>query len=57
MLQIWDRDFFSSNAFIGDASVNFTDIANEAWETGMRVQKKGDMDLQDRLARKEVQKF
>jgi C2 domain/Ferlin C-terminus len=57
MLQLWDRDFFSSNAFIGDASVNFTDIAKEAWENNTRVQKKGNSDFQDRLARKDTQKF
>lgn len=57
MLQLWDRDFFSSNAFIGDASLNFTDIAREAWEFGSRVQKTGNMDLSERLTRKEIPKF
>lgn len=57
MLQLWDRDFFSSNAFIGDSSINFTDIAREAWEFGLRVQKTGNMDLAERLTRKEIPKF
>ena len=57
MLQLWDRDFFSSNAYIGDASVGFSDIAKEAWETGMRVQKQGTSDLQERLTRRETSKF
>ena len=57
MLQLWDRDFFSANAFIGDASINFTDIAQEAWEFGTRVQKTGNMDLAERLTRKEIPKF
>lgn len=57
MLQLWDRDFFSSNAFIGDASMNFSDIAREAWETGTRVQKQGSLDIQERLTRREIPKF
>lgn len=57
MLQLWDRDFFSSNAYIGDASLNFTDIAKEAWESGSRIQKQGNLDIQERLTRKEIPKF
>lgn len=57
MLQLWDRDFFQSNQFLGDASLNFSDIAKEAWENGLRVQKRGTKDLADRLARNKVPKF
>ena len=57
MLQLWDRDFFQTNQFLGDASVNFTEIAQEAWESGMRVQKQGSKDIADRLSRNKVPKF
>mmetsp|Transcript_8349 Transcript_8349/g.8258 ORF Transcript_8349/g.8258 Transcript_8349/m.8258 type:complete len:976 (+) Transcript_8349:1306-4233(+) len=57
-LQLWDRDFFSSNDIMGDASIDFNDIAQEAYESGGRVKKLGSSEnWQDRALRRENEKF
>mmetsp|Transcript_4050 Transcript_4050/g.3879 ORF Transcript_4050/g.3879 Transcript_4050/m.3879 type:complete len:713 (+) Transcript_4050:1971-4109(+) len=57
-LQLWDRDFFSANDIIGDASFDFKDLALEAWDSGLRTKMLGKAEgAQDRLMRRESEKF
>lgn len=57
-LQFWDRDFFSANDVIGDATLDFTELAMEAWESGLRVKMYGAAEgLKDRMLRRENEKF
>lgn len=57
-IQIWDRDVFSRNDFIAEASIEFNDIATLALEEGTRIKKKGQSeDWKERVANKESEKF
>lgn len=57
-MQLWDRDFFSANDIIGDASFDFKDLALEAWDSEQRLKMMGKSDsTQDRLMRRENEKF
>jgi hypothetical protein len=57
-LQIWDRDLFSSNDYIGDACLPFDDLAKEAWATNKRLKMYGASgDWRDRALRRDNETF
>lgn len=47
---MWDRDYFSANDFMGEASFTFEKLSKQAWEEGIRLKKYGKGEnLADRL--------
>ena len=57
-LQLWDRDIVSFDDAIGDATLDLTDIALQALETGDTIKKTGTSEnIGDRLKRQENEKF
>ena len=57
-VQIWDKDIFSGNDFIGEATIPFNEMANTAWEENIREKMMGKAEnLRDRIMRREAEKF
>jgi len=44
-VQIWDRDLFSFNDFLADATFEFRELAMDAWITNRRVKRDGPQDI------------
>ena len=55
---MWDRDYFSANDFMGEASFTYEKSSKEAWEQGIRLKKYGrGENVTDRMRGKKTDKF
>lgn len=56
--QVWDRDLFTANDLMGEASFTFEKEAKIAWEDHVRVRRYGKGEgLTDRVMNKKTEKF
>jgi hypothetical protein len=56
-IQVWDKDLFSSNDFIGDAVIEFNEIAHVAYEHDMRAKMSNKKSIWDKVRKDKEDKF